>query len=372
MSETNAVATVEKGLAMFAIDAEAMVKQDAMIQEMMKSIMKEDTHFGKIPGCGPKPALLQPGAQKLCTRFQVHVEVKERVQTDMADGHREVRFDVLLKTNVDGLVIAEGVGTCSTMETKYRYRRGSGDVVTDRMVPKAFWDLAKDKQRGPEGKALLGGPRCGIKKVDGKWMVIERNAQEREEHPDPADYYNTVEKISFKRAQLHAVINGTACSDIFEQDFDYLKDLMEIDGVIDVNGTYYEPAGTGSQPQPVQDELIEKDQATGKEKPATEVTEEPPPVDDGKIKPLGVLNVELGDKPAHTEGQPYSKEYAEFIVKAYHVNVEQTVTLEMLEEYCGEKAEKGWSAEMYTDIMKLFAMLKTKKTTLAEAFPNFY
>lgn len=183
--------------------------QVRLIQDLMRRVMKEGVHFGKIPGCGDKPTLLKAGAEKIGMVFQL-VPTFEYQAREMAEGHREYEFTCTLTHRPSGKVVGQGVGTCSTMESKYRYRWDN----TFEEVPKDFW-----KTRDPQ---LIGGPSYAARKAwvqgDGgeraqKWFVFQKV-----EHVDPADYYNTVKKIAKKRALVDCTITATACSDIFDQD----------------------------------------------------------------------------------------------------------------------------------------------------------
>jgi hypothetical protein len=52
--------------------------QSMVIHRILNEVMVEGIHYGKIPGTGDKPTLLQPGAEKLCVTFRLapkyHVE----------------------------------------------------------------------------------------------------------------------------------------------------------------------------------------------------------------------------------------------------------------------------------------------------------
>ena len=48
-----------------------LVNQVALIQQAMKSVMKEKEHYDIIPGCGKKQTLLKPGAEKLGLLFRL-------------------------------------------------------------------------------------------------------------------------------------------------------------------------------------------------------------------------------------------------------------------------------------------------------------
>ena len=44
-------------------------EQINLIQGVMKDAMQDKVHFGTIPGCGDKPTLLKPGAEKLSLKL---------------------------------------------------------------------------------------------------------------------------------------------------------------------------------------------------------------------------------------------------------------------------------------------------------------
>jgi hypothetical protein len=117
--------------------------------------------------------------------------------------------------NKEGIKVATGLGCCSTMESKYKYR----SQLTDRKVPSEYWE-SRDK-------ALLGGPQYSPKKVKGAWLISERV-----EHDNPADYYNTVKKMAKKRAMADGILTATCSSDLFTQDLEDLNaNFKQYDGV---------------------------------------------------------------------------------------------------------------------------------------------
>lgn len=198
-----------------------ILAQVRLIQEVMQAVMRDGEHFGKIPGCGDKPTLLQPGAQKLLMTFRLapEYEVNER---ELERGHREYRVTCTLKSIQSQNVVGQGVGCCSTMEGKFRYRVAP-KKLTDRPVPKEYWDTWKTD--APKAQTLLGGKGFGkAKNDDGQWVISE-GSNEKVEHDNPADYYNTVLKMAKKRALVDATITATAASDIFTQD---IEDMPEV------------------------------------------------------------------------------------------------------------------------------------------------
>jgi len=209
------VAVVPQDQGQFAMMSVNEVKvQVQAIQRCMAECMVEGTdeatgHYGKIPGCGPKKVLFKAGAEKISSMFRLvpQYEIKE---TKMEDGHRE--YQVICNLLSRGVIAGSGVGSCSTMESKYRYRRGdSYTVLEGEKIPKDYKEKKKEYQR----KGL------GAKKTDdGGWVWVKFNKGGKVDNPDIADVYNTVLKMAKKRAHVDAVLTTTAASDIFSQDLE--------------------------------------------------------------------------------------------------------------------------------------------------------
>jgi len=186
------------------------------IQQLMKSVMREGEHYGVIPGTD-KPTLYKAGAEKLCFTFRLVPEF-DLERRDLPDGHREYEVVCTLRHLQSGKVVGQGVGCCSTMESKYRYR----DSVqsTGKPVPGQYWNL---RQKNPgAAQTLLGGPGFKARKIDGVYMIVRSGG--KAENPDIADCYNTVLKMALKRSHVGATLTATAASDIFTQD---LEDIVE-------------------------------------------------------------------------------------------------------------------------------------------------
>lgn len=146
-----------------------------LVHRVMQTVMQKGTHFGTVPGCGAKMVLLKPGADVLATTFRLVPQFKVE-RSDMPNGHRE--YDVTCSMYAhDGALLGQGVGSASTMEKKYRWRK------------------------------------------DDKGQKIENE--------DIADMYNTVLKIAKKRAHIDATLTVTGAADLFTQD------LIEEDGETD-------------------------------------------------------------------------------------------------------------------------------------------
>lgn len=199
-----------------ALGVDEIIAQVQLIQNVMHRVMKEGEHFGTIPGCGDKKTLLQPGAQKLTMTFRLCPEY-EIQEVNIDRGHKEYRVICTLKSMGSGAFVGQGVGCCSTMESKYRWRGGA------RKCPKCGKEaIIMGKKFNPSDPEP--GWLCW-KKKDGcgaTWPVgardIEGQSIEKVENENPADCYNTVLKMAKKRAFVDATITATAASDIFTQD----------------------------------------------------------------------------------------------------------------------------------------------------------
>jgi len=198
---------------------EDVLEQVGLIQQIMHNVMKKDEHYGTIPGT-PKPSLYKPGAEKICFTFRLAPEY-EVIEREMPHGHREYRVTCTLRTAA-GRSVGQGVGSCSTMESKYRYRAGPKEA-TGEPVPHEYWNTRKtDPKKALE---LIGGKGHIVAKEDGIWQIFKQG--EPIENPNIADAYNTVLKMAKKRAHVDAVLTATAASDIFTQDVEELAENLK-------------------------------------------------------------------------------------------------------------------------------------------------
>jgi len=236
MANETAVVVRDVNFEEHAMTPERIRSQVNLIQEVMRGVMKEGEHYGVIPGCGDKPSLLKSGAEKLSTTFRLAPSYNIE-KTDLPNGHREYEVICTLTHINSGVEVGQGVGSCTTMESKYRYRKG------EQKCPKC------GKEAIIKGKKEYGGGwlcyqkkgGCGAKFQDGD-PAIENQNMGRIEHDNPADYFNTVFKMAKKRAYVDAVITSTAASDFFTQD---IEDMAE---VIAPNNSPPAPSGSTSYP----------------------------------------------------------------------------------------------------------------------------
>lgn len=200
------------------------------IQQVMKSVMQEGVHYGTIPGVANK-FLYKSGAEKLCMTFRLLPKYIIG-KTTHENGH--ITYEITCELyHASGAYVGSGVGVCSTLEKKYRYRYET--FPTNVLLPAAWWDsrdveklpkILKNNGVTPKTEAMLKKEKLEFAtvKVGSKWYVGYKRAIE---NPDIADVYNTVIKMGKKRSLVDATITALAVGDMFTQDPDSLKEDFE-------------------------------------------------------------------------------------------------------------------------------------------------
>lgn len=222
----NEIITVSENAPLSALQIKSQV---FLIQEVMKEVMQgpskenpEGVHYGIIPGC-KKPSLYKAGAEKLSMTFRLRPIIDNDMDIrieNLPDGHQNIRVYCHV-FNMSGVELATGVGSCSTLESKFRYRGGEKTSI-GQPVPKEYWNLKKEGKMS-EAQETIGGPGFGVSKFNGQWEICELG--EKMENPDIADTYNTVLKMAKKRAYIDGILSATAASDIFTQDVEDLPNI---------------------------------------------------------------------------------------------------------------------------------------------------
>jgi hypothetical protein len=187
------------------------------VHQVIKGAMSEgiDNDYAVIPGTRKK-TLLKSGSEKLLMAFGLVAVARKPIIVDMEGGHREVFIETEVRHLSTGNVHAVGLGSCSTMESRYRYRAGTPES-TGSPVPKEYWDIRKSNPA--EAQKILGGSGFITKKTEsGSWEIFKKG--EIIENPDPADQYNTCLKMASKRSMIDGVLRATAASAMFTQDME--------------------------------------------------------------------------------------------------------------------------------------------------------
>ena len=155
-------------------------------QGVIQSTLEEGHDFGVIPGTGNKPTLLKPGAEKIL--MLLGLTSSYEITAKEEDWERGLfAYTIRCSLHKNGQLITQGVGSCNSRESKYRYR----------------WVQKNDIPAGVNPNTL--------KTKWGKYRV---------ENDDIYDLVNTLLKMAKKRAQIDAVLTVASLSEVFTQDLD--------------------------------------------------------------------------------------------------------------------------------------------------------
>lgn len=197
------------------MDLEVAKQRLQQFQEFVKGYMVEGEDYGHIPGV-KKPSLFKPGAEKLCELYglaDTYPEKRVRRIENWETGLFFYEFTCVLTKKGTKIVIGEGKGSCSSYESRYRFRDGQ------RLCPHCGKDaIIKGKEEYGGGWVCFRKKNgCGAKFLDGD-QSIEGQQVGKVENENLHDVMNTVLKIAKKRAKIDAVIGATRSSGIFTQD----------------------------------------------------------------------------------------------------------------------------------------------------------
>ena len=186
--EAGALANTQQGSRMAVAD---IISHVAMVQEVMRAVMKPDVHYGIIPGTD-KPTLFKQGAEVLCMAFRV----ADTYQVEDLSTPDVVRYRVTCTGvhQVNGLVLGTGMGEASSGEEKYKWRKAWDDEYNATPA-----NLRREKK--------------------GKYIT-------KQVRTEPADLANTILKMANKRAKIAMTINVTACGDMFGQDLEDMDEAL--------------------------------------------------------------------------------------------------------------------------------------------------
>lgn len=260
---TDALARQQQPAALALRSAQEIAARTHLVREVLEAVMKVGVHYGTVPGTD-KPSLWQAGADKLLMTFHFSCEpgIVEDLSTAEEVAYR-VRADVReIRT---GLLVASGLGFCTSREEKYRWKKAT----------KEQYEAAPADRRRTKVYAPKGG-KSG-------WTAFQIAT-------DAGDVANTVMQMAYKRAKVSATRTACAASDVFDQD---LEDLAEA-GLLDD-----EP-----QARPVsQPKAKAPAPSSPTARPAAAPTTDDGPPDDG-APPIDVEVLDEPPAPRASERQP--------------------------------------------------------------------
>lgn len=195
--------------------------------EVVKNVLKEGEHYGTTPGASKKN-LLKPGGEILNQYFGFYAEFEtvSRVENWEAKPPLfDYEMKCVLRSKRDAVKVAEGVGSCNSYESKYRYRDAkrscpscgrAGSIVKGKEEYGGGWVCwAKD------------GNCCKAKFKDNDPAIISQ-ALGKVDNEDIASLKNTILKMAAKRAYIDATLKATGASEIFTQDIEDMPFTVEV------------------------------------------------------------------------------------------------------------------------------------------------
>jgi hypothetical protein len=172
-----------------------------IVVSMREKVLRKGHDYGVIPGTGNKPTLLKPGAERLCSAFGFAPEFDLISSVENWDTDKPLfnyKYKCTLRHIDSGKVIATGIGSCNSMEKKYRWRNVPGNEA--QRLGYDLAELSKNKW--------------------GKYQVP---------NDDIYSQVNTIDKMACKRALVAAVLIGCNASDHFTQDIEDMRHMFTDD-----------------------------------------------------------------------------------------------------------------------------------------------
>ena len=181
-------------------------------ERIIGSVLKEGIDYGTIPGT-PKPTLYKAGAEKIADSLNLYPDYQPiGIVEDFEKPLFFYRYRCLLRQRGSEAIVATGIGSCNSMENRYRYRKA------ERRCPKCGQSAII------KGKAEYGGGFICFKKKGGCGEKFKDDAQEivsqsvgQVVNEDIFTLVNTIDKMGQKRALVAANLN-LGFSEQFTQD----------------------------------------------------------------------------------------------------------------------------------------------------------
>lgn len=223
----------------------AAVEREQQIREVLKEHLQRNMEEGrhlywlskKDKEANKKPSLTKEGAFNLAGLFRSRPVPREPLAEYHADGHFTVITRVDLVSWQTGEPIATGDGLATTRESKYAYR----------------WAWPSDV---PEHERE--GLRTRTVRARGNDVT-----QYAVPNRDLADQFNTVLKMSFKRAAVAAALTLPVASELLTQDLEDLAPPADDDAAADDGDGAGAGAGAPGGP-PTLEAVMEAAKAAGK------------------------------------------------------------------------------------------------------------
>ena len=175
----------------------------------------ENVDYGTIPGT-PKPTLYQPGAQKVCELMKLRPRFEAvRIIEDWDRPLFQYAYRCVLVHIPSGYEVSECIGSCNSMEAKYRWR------YTDRRCPSCTEEtIRKSNPQYGDGwycNRRAGGCGANFDRYD---PAIAEQQSGKVPNDDIFSQLNTLDKMAQKRGLVGASLFIGRLSDVFTQDLE--------------------------------------------------------------------------------------------------------------------------------------------------------
>jgi hypothetical protein len=255
MSENTELMVRDASVSMPALGVEQAVQRYQQLAQFIASVLKENLDYGKVPGSS-KNVLLKPGAEKLGmffglnARFTIDSSIEDWTGAEHG-GEPLFHYQFRCTLTRGGAFMGEGVGSCNSRESKYRYRSA------ERKCPECGKETIKKSKFPPRDRpnaapgwycfAKIGG--CGAT-FDAGDPDIEDQQAGKVLNPDICDLVNTISKMAQKRSLIAAILVTVNASDYFTQDLEDMQYGDTIDGTATVIPSQPEPQQKQAEQRP--------------------------------------------------------------------------------------------------------------------------
>lgn len=203
-----------------------------VIVDFIKSVMKDGTDYGKLPGMS-KPTLYKPGAEKLIQLFNLRPEFQQlEAVTDWSGKDHGLdepifhyRYKCVLhyprfpKHGEVTRAVGEGIGSCNSLEKKYRYRQ------QNRKCPKCGKETIFTSKDDGSFYCWTKKDGCGAKYPANHTEILNQPTS-LIKNPDIYEMVNTIDKMAQKRALIAGVLITCGVSEFFSQDMDTWEGIV--------------------------------------------------------------------------------------------------------------------------------------------------
>ena len=210
--------------------AEASSRHNKLIA-FVANQLEDKVDFGTIQGCGKKPILFKPGAEKIATLFGFSVQVERSGSSEFPAGLKQdggepyFKYDYMATVrDRSGVILSSCEGSCNSWEKKYRYRTQSQTCPQCGSTEA----LMQSKKPGEGFFCWKKKSGCGATFPANDARITQQPVGQILNH-EIFDQINTLMKMAQKRAMVGAVIIAANATQLFSRDLSVTMDEDAID-----------------------------------------------------------------------------------------------------------------------------------------------